>query len=85
MHIHKLTTGVHDTHTKMAWVQLELNLEITELQLKVQPSTPPEVKEHRMTTVTKAVVAVDSAVADYTQLFEQSFEILTILQEDPNV
>ena len=43
--IHKLATGVHDTRTKMAWVQLELNLQIMELQLKAQPSTPPEVKD----------------------------------------
>jgi len=28
---------------------------------------------------------VDSVVADCTQLFEQSFEVLTSLQEDPNV
>jgi len=30
--IHKLATGVHDTRTKMVRVQLELNLQITELQ-----------------------------------------------------
>lgn len=31
VHIRKLATGVHDTWTEMAWVQLELNLHITEL------------------------------------------------------
>jgi len=34
VYIHKLATGVCDTWTKMAWVQLELNLQITELQLR---------------------------------------------------
>lgn len=43
--ISKLATGVRDTQTEMAWVQLELNLQITELQLRAQPSTPPKVKE----------------------------------------
>lgn len=43
--IHKLATRVHDTQNEMVWVQLELNLQITKLQLKAQPSTPPEVKE----------------------------------------
>ena len=40
VHIHKLAIGVHDTHTEVARVQLELNLKIMELQLKAQPSTP---------------------------------------------
>lgn len=43
--IRKLATGMCDTQTKMARVQLELNLQITELQLRAQPSTLPEVKE----------------------------------------
>ena len=43
--VHKLATGVHNARTEMARVQLELNLQITELHLKAQCSTPPEVKE----------------------------------------
>lgn len=53
--------------------------------MKAQPSTPLEVKEQRATTFIEAVAAVDSAVAEYKQLFEQSFEVLTSLQEDPNI
>jgi len=34
VHIHKLAKGVCDARTEMAWVQLELNLQITKLQLK---------------------------------------------------
>lgn len=30
-------------------------------------------------------MVVDFALADYTQPFEQSFEVLTCLQEDPNL
>jgi len=66
----KLATAVRDTQTKMAQVQLELNLQIKECQLRAQPSTPPEVKEQWVTAVTKAVVAVENAVVDCTQLFE---------------
>lgn len=69
----------------MAQVQLEFNLQITELQLRAQTSTMPEVKEQQVTVVIEAVVAVDSVVADYLQLFEQSFEVSTSLQEDPDV
>ena len=83
--IYKLATGVHDAQKKMARVQLELNLQITQLQLRAQPSTLSYVQEQRETAVTEVVAAVNSVVADCTQLFEKSFEVLTSLQEDPNV
>lgn len=60
-HIRNLATGVRDARTKMARVQLELNLQITELQLRAQPSTPPEVKEQHTSIVTTTIAAVDSA------------------------
>lgn len=43
--VHKLATGVRDARAEMARVQLELNLQTTELQLKPQLSTPSEVRE----------------------------------------
>ena len=39
--IRKLATRVRYTWTEMAKVQLELNLQITELQLRAQPLIPP--------------------------------------------
>jgi len=83
--IRKLTAGVHEARTELEKVQFELNLKIVELELKAQPSTLPEVREQRDTTVKDIVVVVDSAVKDCTALFEQSLEVVTILQEDPNV
>ena len=64
--IHKLATRVRDTRTKMARVQLELNLQIPELQLRAQGSTLPEVKEQQVAIVTEAVAAVENVVADCT-------------------
>ena len=69
----------------MARVQLELNLPIEKLQLKAEPSTSLEMREQCTTVVTIAIAAVDNAVANCMQLFEQSFEVLTTLQEDPNL
>lgn len=43
--IQKLDAGVRDSKTEMAKAQFELNLKIIDLELKTQPSTPPEVKE----------------------------------------
>jgi len=64
--IHKLVTGVYDARTEMSRIQMELNLQITELQLSSQPSTPPEVREQRVTTVTTTITVVDGPVANCT-------------------
>jgi len=47
-----------------------MNFQIEKLQLKAQPSTLPEVKEQRFITITTTIVEVNSAVRDYTMLFE---------------
>lgn len=52
---------------------MELNLQIVELQLKPQPSTPPEVKEQCAIVITAAIAKVNNAVKDYIRLFEESF------------
>ena len=69
----------------MAKVQLELNLQIIELRLKEQPSTPPEVREQHTNTITSGLEEISSAVKDCTKMLEESFEVLTTLQEDLNV
>lgn len=42
--INKITVGVCDAKTEVARVQLDLNMKITELELKSLPSTLPEVR-----------------------------------------
>lgn len=44
-----------------------------------------EVKEQRANTITTAITEVNNAVKDCTRLFEELFEVLTTLQEDPNI
>ena len=53
--------------------------------MRAQSSNLPEVREQRTTAVTTAIVTVDSAVANCMKIFEQSFEVLTTLQEYMNV
>ena len=43
--IHTLASGFHEAKEEVMRIQLELNLMITKLQLKAQPSMPPEVRE----------------------------------------
>lgn len=75
----KLATGMCKVNEEMARVQLELNLQIVELQLKAQSSTPLEVKDQRASTITIVIPKVNSAMKDYTNLFGESFEFITTL------
>jgi hypothetical protein len=43
--IHKLASGFREAKEEATRIQLALNLQIAELKLKAQPSTPPEVTE----------------------------------------
>ncbi len=60
----------------MTKVQGELNLQIAELQLKVQPSTHVEVREQRSNAITSGLDEIDSAVRDCIKMLEEYFEVL---------
>jgi len=77
--IQRLAVGVREVREEMAKVQLELNLQIAKLQLKVQSSTPPEVREQRASTITSRLEEINSAVRDCTRMLEESFEVLANL------
>jgi len=66
--VQKLTIGVCDACTKLAKIELKLNLKIREFQLKAQPSTLTEIKEQCESTMKDIVAAVNNAVKDYTTL-----------------
>ena len=70
---------------KTTHVQLELNLHIIELRLKAQPSTPPEVKEQCVSVIQLGLEEIGWAVQECTGMLDQAFDILTSLQEDPNI
>lgn len=83
--IERLAAGFHKAREEMAKVQLELNLQIAELWLKAQPSTPLEVREQRASSITSGMEEISIVVKDCTKMLEESFEVLTTLQEDPNI
>lgn len=60
-------------------VQLELNLQITELWLKVQPSTPPKVREHRIRSIQTGLEEIGQEMQDCTSMLNQVFDALTSL------
>lgn len=61
----------------MAKVQLELNLQIVELQLKAQPSTSLEIRKHRASAIILGMGEIKSVIRDSTGMLEELFEVLT--------
>lgn len=83
--IHQLETGVHKTQEEATKVQLELNVQIAELRLKAQPSTPPKVREKCHHTIQLGLEVIEHTVQDCMRLLDQSLFMLTSLDEDPTL
>ena len=83
--IHYLSSGFRNTREEISRVQLEINLQIVDLWLKAQPSTPPEVREQCTNTIVAWMEEIGGAAHDCTNMLEQALEVLTTLQEDPNI
>lgn len=47
--------------------------------------TLPEVREKHRVTIKEGMATLDATVIDFTTLFEQAMELVTTLQEDPNL
>lgn len=56
-----------------------MNLQITKLQLKAQPSTPLEIKEHHTSVIAAGLAEIRGLVHDYTDMLEQELEVLMTL------
>ena len=66
-------------------VRFELQLQISELQLKLQPTTPPKVREQCEATIKANMNTLEDAIKGCSQLFEKTMEMWTSLQEDPHL
>lgn len=83
--VHRLAVRVYEARDEMTKVQLELNLQIAELRLKVQPSMPPEVREQCAHAIQTGLEKIGQGVQDCTGMLDQPLTMLTYLQEDPNL
>lgn len=74
--VHQLVAGVRKALEEVSKFQLELNLQISELQLKVHLSTPLEVREQRARTIQMDLEKIGQATQDCTRLLEYAFTML---------
>jgi len=68
--IHSFSSGVRDAREETTKVQLELNLQIAKLQLKVQPSTPLEIREQCTNAITAGLEYIGNVMHDCTNMLE---------------
>lgn len=64
-------------------IQLELNLQIIELRLKVQPSTPLEVREQWNHSIQVGLATIARTIQEFTGFLNQSLATLSSLHEHP--
>lgn len=53
--------------------------------MKIHPTTSQEVREKMETDLKAAMASISTAMAHYGKLLDESLQIWTSLQEDPNV
>ena len=85
MWIHQLASGFCEAKEEATRIPLELKMQNFELRLKAQPSTPQEVRDQHASNIRKGLEEIEYAVQSYTMLLEESFRVLTTLQEDPTI
>lgn len=60
-------------------------MKILELQLKLQLTAPPEVREQRNATIKEDMTTLENAVKGSDFLFNNAMDLWDTLQEDPNL
>lgn len=54
-------------------------MKIAQLQLELNPTTPPKFREQRSVTIKEGMATLDATVTDCVTLFEQAMELVTNL------
>lgn len=81
--IHKLESGFYEAKEEEMRIELDLNLQITELRLKVKPSTPFEVGEQWHYVIQYGLEVIACTTEECTGLLDQSLVMVNSLKEDP--
>ena len=64
-------------------LKAEHEAQIAELQLRIKPESPPEVREQRRRDIQASATKISDLVSNVEKLLEDSVESWTTLQENP--
>lgn len=76
---------IRDLKNKLTEMKFECEFKITELQMRLQPVTPLKLCEQREKDLKLVLEVIVDTVVDYSKLLDETMNILTTLQEDPNI
>lgn len=83
--VRKLAATVRASKEKVDKVTFDVQMQITEMQLKLQLITLPEVREQRGATIKESMAQLHVAVQGCDQLFTQAMGLWDTLQENPTL
>ena len=81
----RLKEYAQQSHSEIEKLKEEHEAHISELQLRIKPKSPPEVKEQCRADIQASVAKISDIVSSAAKLLEDSIEAWTTLQEYPEV
>ena len=83
--IAKLRDYAQQSRSEIDRLKTEHQHQIAELQLRIPPETPPEVREQRHRDIKASTAKISDNVASVEKLMEDSIEAWENLQDHPDV
>lgn len=75
----KLNLAVKKRKDKLSTVKFKYEMQISELQINLQPSMPPKVHEQREINLKSGMASISAALVDCGELLDESMQIWTSL------
>ena len=83
--IAKLKDYAQQTHSEIEKIKAEHEAQIVELQLRIIPESPPEVREQRRRDIQASATNIFDLVGSVAKLLEEGVDAWTTLQENPEL
>ena len=83
--IAKMKDYTQQSHSELERMKIEYQQQIAELQLRIPPETPPEVRQQRQQDIKASAAKISDNMASVAQLMEDSIEAWANLQDPPDV
>ena len=81
----RLKDYVQQSCNEIEKLKVEHETQIAELQLRIRPESPPEVKDQRRTDIQASTTKISDIMGSASKLLGDSVETWTTLQEHPRI
>lgn len=81
----KLALAIKESKNTLAKIKFEYGVQISELQIRLQPATPPEVREQRQKDLKATLKDIFDTVVDCGKYLHDTMQIWISLQKDSNI